>query len=796
MSENAATRTRLVAKLAMTIVVAGALMAGLLLPWIGGAGLVARNSASLLDALPVELTDQTPAGNTRVLAADGQLITNFYTNNRTAVTADKISEVMKQALVDIEDSRFYDHNGLDVQGTARALMRNLAARSVQEGGSTLTQQLVKQTLLQSAITEEERLAATADDVARKLREARLALALEEKYSKDEILTRYLNIVYFGQGAYGIQAAAQRYFSVNAADLDLAQASMLAGLVQSPANDDPINNPESAQVRRNQVLQRMHTLNHISDAQLAEISAQPVAVKPGLPPANGCIDASIGGFFCAYVYEYLRGTLKLSQDQIDNGGLTIQTTLRPDMQAAGDQAVLNSMPMGDKIAAMYTAVQPGTGRVLAMSVNRKYGCSAPECESVVLNTAASQGSGSTYKVFTAAAALEEGFSKYYTITTGSSYTSRVYKNGSAPYRVSGGSNTPATADMEKALIVSSNPYFLALEDALGSVEKPVTMALRMGMRFDRVPAEQIIEENNGSFTFGPYPTSPLHLAGAYSTLAANGTQCDPTPVTAVLDRTGEPLKNADGEPVFTGDSCTPESIPPGVATTLNQILRKDVEPGVAGATGRRAYVPGHQIAGKTGTTQDRFSIAFVGYTPEYTASVMVLNPKRNEDVGSFGGGLGATIWHDAMAPILGGRERQHPARAELLVGVQLRERAGGGRLRHRPAPRRQRRAGGHLPRHQSRGGTARAGRPDHRHPGEQRRRLRRTGPGPGTRPRPRAARTARNQRRRRWRWRWRWRQTGRRQRHRWRRRRRLAISPAVGVPPRPPESRRPGRRRRP
>src|SRR5687768_14384958 len=243
MSENAAHRTRLIAKLAMTIVVAGALLAGMLLPWIGGTGMVARNSASLLDALPVELTDQTPAGNSRVLAADGSLITNFYTNNRTSVKPDQISPIMKQALVDIEDSRFYDHNGLDVQGTARALMKNLAAGSVQEGGSTLTQQLVKQTLLQTATTSVERTAAIEQEgvsgVSRKLREARLALALEETYSKDEILTRYLNIVYFGQGAYGIQAAAKRYFSVTAEDLNLPQAAMLAGLVQSPGEDDPI-----------------------------------------------------------------------------------------------------------------------------------------------------------------------------------------------------------------------------------------------------------------------------------------------------------------------------------------------------------------------------------------------------------------------------------------------------------------------------------------------------------------------------------------------------------------------------
>ncbi|RFU22301.1 penicillin-binding protein [Geodermatophilus marinus] len=653
-----ALRTRVVGKLAATIVLAGALLAGMLLPFVGGTGVAARNSASLLDALPVELTDETPAGMSRVLAADGSLITYFYEKNRTPVTSDRIADVMEQALVDIEDARFHQHNGLDVQGTLRALVTNVAAGSVREGGSTLTQQLVKQTLVETADSAAERQAATEQDgqagVARKLREARLALALEETYSKDEILTRYLNLVYFGHGAYGVQAAAQTYFSVDAADLSLPQAAMLAGLVQSPANDDPITNPENAQVRRDQVLGRMLALGHISQEEHDAISGTPVAVQPGVSPPNGCIDAAIGGFFCAYVHQHLVQTLGIDQTTLDNGGLTIQTTLRPDMQAAGDQAVLNTLAMGDPLAGMYTAVEPGTGHVLAMSVNRRYGCDGAGCESVVLNTAYSQGSGSTYKVFTAAAALEEGYSQYYTITTGDPYVSRVYRNGGRPYSVGNAGNYPATLDMEKALYMSSNTYFLALEDALGSVEAPVRMAERMGMNFTATPADQIIAENRGSFTLGAEATSPLDLASAYSTLAANGTRCDPTPVTGVLDRAGEPLQR-DGAPVVTGDSCTEEAIPAGVASTMNQMLRKDVEPGHSGQTGARAYVPGHQIAGKTGTSQSNFSVAFVGYTPQYAASVMVLNPKENQNVGGFGGGKGATIWHDAMAPILGAQE---------------------------------------------------------------------------------------------------------------------------------------------
>ncbi|MGY1679624.1 transglycosylase domain-containing protein [Geodermatophilus sp. SYSU D01176] len=655
MSPDAPDRARVLAKLAATIVLAGALVAGMLLPFVGGTGLAARNSASLLDALPVELTDEMPAGNTRVLAADGSLITMFYRNNRTPVPSDRISAVMKQALVAIEDARFEQHNGLDVQGTLRALATNVAAGSVQEGGSTLTQQLVKQTLAQTADTAEERQAATEESLGRKLREARMALALEEEYSKDEILTRYLNLVYFGQGAYGVQAAAQRYFSVDAADLTLPQAAMLAGLVQSPSNDDPITNPENGRNRRNQVLQAMVSAGHIDQAQFDEVAATPVEVAPGGTPPNGCIDAAIGGFFCAYLADHLTGTLGISQELLDDGGLTIQTTLRPDLQRSGDQAVLGALAMGDSLAGTFTAVEPGTGHVLAMSANRRFGCDGPECESVNLNVVPGQGSGSTYKVFTAAAALERGFPVSHVITASEPYVSRVYRDGAGRYDVENvGDNYPRTLSMAEALVRSSNTYFLALEDQLGSVEGPVRMAERMGLFHFNDPglAQQIIDENRGSFTFGPESTSPLGLASAYSTLAADGTQCDPTPVTAVLDRNGEPLTGDDGRPVVDGDGCTPGAVPTEVATTLNQVLVGDTESPFG--TGRNAAVPGHRIAGKTGTSQDNLSVAFVGYTPQYTASVMVYNPKAREQVRGFGGGMPATIWRNAMTPVLAGQ----------------------------------------------------------------------------------------------------------------------------------------------
>jgi membrane peptidoglycan carboxypeptidase len=635
--------------LLVAVPLAGSLVAGLLLPWFLAPGLAARSSVDLLT--PLEGADATLAGNSAVLAADGSVITYFYRNNRTTLTSEQIAPVMKQALVDIEDSRFYEHHGLDVEGTLRALLRNLRAGTVLEGGSTITQQLVKQTLLQTADTPEERAAATEDSVARKLREARLAIALEEKYSKDELLTRYLNLVYFGNGAYGVQAAARSYFSVNAADLTLPQAAMLAGLVQTPTSDNPIENPEGARERRNQVLSRMVALGHLPRAQYDEIAPQPVAVVPSPRPPNGCVDSRLSGTFCDYLQGYLLHTLGLSQHELDDGGLVIHTTLRADLQDSANQAVLNHLAMGDPLAGMFTAVEPGTGKVLAMAVNRRFGYDAndPAQESVNLNVAASQGAGSTYKVFVAAAALEQGIPAWNTITTSDPYVSRVYKNGLAPYVVQNVGHYPPTLTMAEALVRSSNTYFVALEDQLGSVEGPVRTAQRMGLFSLDPVADQVVGENRGSFTLGAEATSPLALASAYSTLAANGTQCDPTPVTQILDRTGQPLKDAQGVPFDTGMHCTPGAVPEAVATTLNQILIGDVSSSIG--TGTRAAIPGYEIAGKTGTSQQRYSVAFVGYTPQFAASVMVLNPKHNQDVGAYGGRGAAPIWHDAMLPIL-------------------------------------------------------------------------------------------------------------------------------------------------
>jgi membrane peptidoglycan carboxypeptidase len=661
MSENA-NKTTTVLKLACGIVLAGLLVAGLMFPLVGGSGLVARNSADLINNLPTSLTVNVPPGNSRMLAADGSVITEFYQHNRTPVPSDKIAPIMKQALVDIEDSRFYEHNGIDVQGTLRALVTNVAAGSVQEGGSTLTQQLVKQTLLQTAKTPQERQAAVQQSVGRKLREARLAMALDKKYSKDEVLTRYLNIVYFGHGAYGVEAAAETYFSTSADKLTLPQAAMLAGLVQSPSGDDPIANPKNATTRRNEVLKRMHDLGHISTKDYTDAVSQPVKVTPGQSPPNGCAEATLGGYFCDFAESYLEQKLKISADQLSNGGLTIQTTLQPALQKSAEQSVLDHTAMGAPLVGVMDALQPGTGHVFAMAANRQYGCSpsqGPQCESVNFNVVPQVGSGSTYKVFTAAYALSQGFGEHYTINAPQPYTSHVYKGYRdghlGPLRVfNDDPNYKAVYDMRGAIIASSNTYFVALEDALGSITGPVKTAQAMGMHFDNPvtqhSAKTWIDTQNGTFTLGPDGTSPLDLATAYATVAASGTQCDPVPVTKVLDQNGQPLKDSNGQVIDTGDHCTKNALKPGVANTLADMLVGVVTSG----TGRRAQIPGHTIGGKTGTTNGNKTAAFIGITPDYSVSAMYFDPRGRINVGGVGGGVPAAMYHDAMAPILAGQ----------------------------------------------------------------------------------------------------------------------------------------------
>jgi len=395
------------------------LLAGLLFPAVGGIGLLSNKTSDTLLSVSSELVQEQVPQMSTMLDAVGKPIAYLYDPNgrRTVVGADKISDAMKVAIVSIEDKRFYEHSGVDWRGTARAFFTNSSAGATQQGASTLTQQYVKNyELLVVAQNDAERRAATEPTIARKVKEIRVAAALDQQLGKQEILTRYLNIVPFGSGAYGIQSAAQTYFGINAANLNVPQSAMLAGMVQS-SSVTPYTNPNAVLARRNVVLDTMQTNGVLNATDTTNAKATPLGVlaQPRTVP-NGCIgavDAQSTGFFCTYALKYLTDA-GISPDQVNKGGYTIKTTLDPTVQASTKTATIKYAPADlPNIASVMDIVAPGqtSHKVLAMADSRTYGYDAAAKQTSLLQTAKleSDGAGSIFKIFTTAAAMEKGLS---------------------------------------------------------------------------------------------------------------------------------------------------------------------------------------------------------------------------------------------------------------------------------------------------------------------------------------------------------------------------------------------------
>ncbi|HEU6455535.1 MAG TPA: transglycosylase domain-containing protein, partial [Roseateles sp.] len=398
--------------------VLGIVVSGLAIPFAGVFGFTAKDLANSASDLPKELTTEALPQRTEIVDAVGDPIATLYDQNRVNVQLSQISRTMVKAIVAIEDYRFYQHGALDMKGTLRALFTNSTQGGVVQGGSSITQQLVKQTLVNQADTVAEQKAAIADTFARKLRELRYAIALERLHSKDWILQQYLNTVYFGDGAYGIQAAAQHFFNVNAKDLTLPQAALLAGLVRSPEALNPTDNPQGAIERRNVVLDRMAQLNVISYQRAEHFKKRGLHLDVQ-PTANGCVNSS-APFFCSYVVSYLMkdnalGNTKKERERVLwGGGLTIQTTMHAQFQHWATVAATTHVSKHDNAIGAIAEVEPGTGDVWALAQSRPMGTDAGAGQTFLNYTVPKKfGSangfqpGSTFKFFVMAAALEEG-----------------------------------------------------------------------------------------------------------------------------------------------------------------------------------------------------------------------------------------------------------------------------------------------------------------------------------------------------------------------------------------------------
>ncbi|MGZ4591826.1 MAG: transglycosylase domain-containing protein, partial [Actinomycetes bacterium] len=596
-----------VSRLALFLVVSvlsGVLVAGLVLPIVGSVGLVARNSATGFEDLPGELQIPPLPERSRILASDGSLIANFYYENRVSVPLSQVSKLMRQAVVAIEDSRFYQHGGIDLRGTLRAFVNNQSGSDTQ-GGSTLTQQYVKQVLLERANNiadpkkrAAEQKAATEQSYSRKLRELRYAVALEEKYTKEQILERYLNIAYFGSGTYGVEAAARHYFGVGANNLTLPQAAMLAGIVQQPSAFDPSRNPARALTRRNTVLARMAQVGLASQADVAKAQATKLELKLPKRAGNGC-DASKAPFFCDFVLRTILNDKifgKTRSDRVNlllRGGLTITTTLDRTVQQAAQNALKAHVNRTDKVASAVVTVQPGTGALKAMAVSRGFGDGKGE---IKFNPAADRAyggsggfqAGSTFKVFVAAAALEKGYPFNYPIYSPAQKVIGDVESCKGTLTDAWDPRNESSSEhgnytLQTGIEGSINTYFAQLEERVG-VCRPSQIAKDLGVtQADGKPLQQI-----KSFTLGTNLVSPMSMAEAYATFAARGVHCDTVAITGVVDSTGKSL------PVPQAD-CG-QALEPRIADGMNQLLSGVMTRG----TGRRAYF-GRPAAGKTGTT---------------------------------------------------------------------------------------------------------------------------------------------------------------------------------------------------
>src|SRR6478672_10543412 len=631
----------------------GVLAASLVVPAVAAAGFGVSTSIGFFDSLPEELTVQPPSQTTKVLTADGQTIATFYAENRVRVPLANMSPFIRDGIVAIEDSRFYEHAGIDPQGIMRALFSNVTSGG-QQGASTITQQYVTNVINEARLSQDKRdevVLSGQKDMGDKLREMKLAVALEKKFTKDQILEGYLNIVFFNRDAYGIEAASKYFFSTTAKKLTLPQAALLAGVVNSPSYYDPITNPENAKVRSDLVLRAMLTQGKIKQAEYDAAVATPVQTKV-TQAKQGCAYAATAPYFCDYVLHLLLNNPAYGADvdartrKIFRGGLTIKTTLDPNAQSVAQAQVDASAGANpDKWGAALVSVQPGTGKIINMAQNTVWFPAPGKFNTELnfnvdkldekgndINGLGGAQPGSTMKPFTFAEWLNEGKSMNQVLNGAVRKYPLDFK-----WRNSCGVTTGAYNTAEKDLGAADDlqnaeeDWYKPLTVLEGLYNSINTITFASAAQLDFCGIQKIVDsvglhsglptvDKDGKVTdpnpkinmfttsnlLGATQTSPLSMASAFATFANDGKYCEPIAITSVTDQNGAQLP---AQATNCRDAIKPE-VARGVNYALQEVLNRGSGALIKPRISTRTNFP---IAAKTGTSNNNESTWVVGHT---------------------------------------------------------------------------------------------------------------------------------------------------------------------------------------
>ena len=562
---------------------------------------------------------KAPVG-TSIYSSDGVLLARFAAENREPVSLDQISPNMQHAIVAIEDARFYSHSGLDYIGLTRSLWANVRGQEMAQGGSTITQQLARNMFLSKR-----------KKISRKIREMMMAVQIERNWTKRQILEAYLNEVYFGAGAYGVESASKVYFDKHAKDLTVPEAAMIAGLVQRPNYLSPYiayradQNYDRTKGRRNMVLDRMADLKFITPEEAEKFKATPVKVQKERPRSMGYFRAK---YFSAYVMDQLRDQLKYDQDMIDKAGLQVVTSLNYKMQKAAEQVckeqlgkIRHSHHVSD---VALVCLDPRTGYIRAMvgGVNEPWEKYQFNCA-----TQARRQPGSSFKAFVYANAFENGD----TPDTGVNANAAVRMPDGKVYTPHNHGHTAGYMNYREAFAQSVNGAAVNVAVKQGIFEGPrhiKALAQRLGLTGDM--------RAYPSIALGTSEATPLEMADAYATFAAKGKRPIPISIVQVRSREGEILQ--DVQPQFVDSGLKPETI-----EYMDDITRAVVEHGTG--TYARKVPDAH---GKTGTTEDYTNAWFLGYTGDLATSVWAGNRNNTPMRNVYGATIAVPIWADFMA----------------------------------------------------------------------------------------------------------------------------------------------------